>query len=291
MVKPTDANLRSRAATQPLTCWLIDAATKETTLSYGEAKRRLENQCGFDSIGRATRLGLVAGAMQNNILGMDQTAPLLNVLLVRQDTGEPGDGARGYLARRFHDKRWLRNKGAREDYPDRWTNIVARATREVYNYRRWKRLYKDIYGSNFEFSPLEIEGTERDGLRRGRNGEGENHKRLRLWVKDNPGLVKKRLHNFKTKTEVELLSGDRVDVICRAKEKIVAIEVKSRDSDSADLRRGIYQCVKYRAVLSAEHIDSAVHVSALLVSESQLPTSCRDLATRLKVEHRVVRLP
>ena len=53
-------------------------------------------------------------------------------------------------------------------------------------------------------------------------------------------------------TEHELLSGDRVDVVCFTESELVAVEVKSRDSNWQDLRRGVYQCVKYRAVLCAQ---------------------------------------
>ena len=40
-------------------------------------------------------------------------------------------------------------------------------------------------------------------------------------------------------------------VNCAARE-IITIEVKSRDSNWADLRRGVYQCVQYRAVMEAQ---------------------------------------
>ena len=66
---------------------------------------------------------------------------------------------------------------------------------------------------------------------RGRGGEGENHKTLRLWVKENPEQIDKEFHSFSSLTEVELLSGDRVDVVLYGEGKIVAIEVKSRDSE------------------------------------------------------------
>ena len=138
---------------------------------------------------------------------------------------------------------------------------------------------------------METTGQERDGLRYGRSGEGENHRRLRKWVKRNPDEVVRGLRNVKTKTEVPLLSGDRVDVVYCANGTIIAIEVKSRDSNKDDLLRGIYQCVKYGAVLSAENLENSVQVSTLLVTESQLPEDYRELAERLNVEHCVVDIP
>ena len=73
-------------------------------------------------------------------------------------------------------------------------------------------------------------------MHRGRGGEGENHKTLRLWVRDNPYLVVEKLDDVRAETEVEILSGDRVDVVYYTERKIVVIEVKSEDSIWHDLR-------------------------------------------------------
>ena len=65
---------------------------------------------------------------------------------------------------------------------------------------------------------------------------------------------------------------------------MLAIEVKSRDSNWNDLRRGIYQCIKYRAVLHAqERGSSSVH--CLLVTERELPLDLIRLAKELEVKH------
>ena len=49
-----------------------------------------------------------------------------------------------------------------------------------------------------------------------------------------------------------LLSGDEVDVYFETDGRIDLVEVKSRRSNWHDLQRGVYQCVKYRAVLDAQ---------------------------------------
>ena len=91
-----------------------------------------------------------------------------------------------------------------------------------------------------------------------------------------PGLVRRGL------------SGDRVDVVSYARDRTVAIEVKSRDSNWADLRRGVYQCVKYRAVLAAQDIRRNPIVETWLVTESPLPGDLKALARRLGVRTRQV---
>ena len=287
MIEPTDLNLISRAATEPLTRWLISAAINRGTLIYGEAKDRLEIECGFGSIGRASRIGPIAEAAQENIRKQNLSVPVLNVLLVRKDTRKPGSGAQIQLSKHFPNRRWLRGKDAHKNHL--WERVVNEATEEVYAYSHWERLYKKVYGNNYEPDPFYAEGVESDGLPRGRGGEGINHKALRLWVKDNPEGVNRSFRSVRSETEVDLLSGDRVDVVFYADREIVAIEVKSRDSNWADLRRGIYQCVKYEAVLCAQELRNR-SVRSLLVTETELYGDLKELAKKLGVKHKIVPL-
>ena len=154
MIKPTADNLRSKVATEPLTRWLISAAKQRTTLTYGEGKRRLEVECGFKTI-FSMKMGIVVGAVMDKILERKPSAPLLNVLLVRGDTRQPGGGAREYLAEHFPKKKWLREKGAHKNYPDLWKRIVEQAAREVYAFPHWDDLYKRVSGRNYGNVPLD----------------------------------------------------------------------------------------------------------------------------------------
>ena len=138
--------------------------------------------------------------------------------------------------------------------------------------------------SPIEDAPPPGRGGGRGG---GGDGEGPNHEALRLWVQKHPERVVKGLRGVETGTEVELLSGDRVDVVYRTAREVITIEVKSRDSDWADLRRGVYQCVKYRAVMEAQEGQGSV-VRSLLVTESRLPADLNRLAKRLDVSMKVV---
>ena len=92
LIPPTHENLESVQATRPLTAWLIHAARSRRTMTYGQAKQRLEGECDFDVIFHVA-VGRVAGAAMNRILKYVPDAPLLNVLLVRADSGLPGSGA------------------------------------------------------------------------------------------------------------------------------------------------------------------------------------------------------
>ena len=222
----------------------------------------------------------------NAILEEAPDAPLLNVLLVQARSGLPGSGAVGYLADRYPDLRWLR----RDNAPNhtRWRELVEYEAARVYEYTRWNEVYRLVYGRRLPAASEDLTGKERDGTSRS-GGEGVNHKALRLKVTREPSLVRRGLRPENTETEVELLSGDRVDVVSLAKDGTVAIEVKSRDSDWNDLRRGVYQCVKYRAVIAAQDVRQQPMVESWLVTETQLPVELLALARRLGVRTKVIR--
>ncbi len=286
LIPPTYENLESDKATKPLTAWLIHAARLRRTMTYGQAKRRLEGDWGFGVI-FTVAMGRVAGAAMNAILKDVPDAPLLNVLLVQSNTGLPGSGAVGYLASRHPNIRWLRSDGAEKD--PRWRELVEAEAARVYAYDRWSEVYRLVYGRRLPGADDDLRGKERDGTGRGGGGEGVNHRALRLKVKRQPNLVRRGLRPENTETEVELLSGDRVDVVSVAKDGTVGIEVKSRDSDWNDLRRGVYQCVKYRAVMAAQDVRREPAVECWLVTETELPGELKALARRLDVRTRVIR--
>ena len=94
----------------------------------------------------------------------------------------------------------------------------------------------------------------------------------------NPGEIDPAYTGFGTETEFVLASADRVDVVFRGLQETVAIEVKSIDSNEADLRRGVFQCIKYRAVLEAMDFRSDPTVTAILVTQKDLPEDLASLA-------------
>ncbi len=226
--------------------------------------------------------------MMDKILEQDSKAPLLNVLAVAQKTRLPGKGARPYLSEHFPNEGWLTDEDAYENRSC-WERVVNEAAKEVYAFRHWERLYKDVYGRAYRKpDPFPVEGEEKDGLPRWRGGEGINHKALRLWVKDSPEGIDRSFRSVRAETEVELLSGDRVDVVLYGERKTVGVEVKSRKSNEADLCRGVYQCVKYKAVLSAQ--DDRLPVESWLITETNLDGDLKGLAKKLGVKHKVISL-
>ena len=67
----------------------------------------------------------------------------------------------------------------------------------------------------------------------------------------------------------------------------VACEIKSWLSDEADLLRGIFQCVKYTALLNAlDTLEGRTPASeCILIVQEELPRDLQRVANRLRVPH------
>ena len=280
-IPPNVKNLQQHAA-PPLAQWLIHAARNRSSIAYGQAKRRLEAEIGFSTIFSAM-MGIPAGQLMNQLLDARDDCPLLNVLLVAQKDRMPGDGAGGYMARYLRQPE-LALPGYRDQRPDRWRAAFETIAADVYAFDEWEQVYEEAFGQPL---PAHVvpDGREEDGIPSSRQGEGPNHEWLRLWVKDNPGEIRRDYRNFRTRTEVVLDSADRVDVVFYGRHETVAIEVKSIDSNETDQRRGVFQCIKYRAVLKAMDIRSDARVIAILVTQSEIPRDLAALARLNGVRH------
>ena len=274
-------NLIQHAA-EPLAQWLIHAAKRRSTITYGEAKRRLETEFGFDTI-FSIMMGHPAGAVMDRLLDVQPDCPLVNVLLVRQGDGMPGDGAGSFMANYLGQPR-LARPGYRDRHPMRWRTACDEIATDVYAFRDWERVYREAFGHRLP-ATVPSAGTERDGIRHARRGEGPNHKALRLWIEKNPRRVRRAYADFDTDTEVILDSADRVDVVYYGPTSTVVVEVKSLDSDNTDLRRGVFQCIKYRAVMEAMDMRSETQVVPVLVTQAPLPGDLGDLVRRHGIRH------
>ena len=90
-----------------------------------------------------------------------------------------------------------------------------------------------------------------------------------------------------------LYSGDRVDVLFKGRAFVVAAEVKTDDAPHEEIVRGIFQCVKYEAVLQAElvAVSKLPRARAILIVGRRLTLEEQTLARRLNVVFTHVKLP
>jgi len=161
---------------------------------------------------------------------------------------------------------------------------LSRATADALDARILQHQRDNIYKKDGSDSPHRI------GL--SSEGESEQHKVLKEYVAENPSVVGLPMDNKKGETEYLFKSGDKIDVLFRTRGSLLGVEVKSilSKDNFEDLERGIYQVVKYRALLQAEQKVTSVvpNARAMLVTEHEIPTPLQDLAKLLGVEVRVV---
>jgi hypothetical protein len=98
----------------------------------------------------------------------------------------------------------------------------------------------------------------------GAGGGGKEHKSIKEYICAHPESIGIKKVEF-AETEHILLSGDRLDVYFEYKDRKrkgqkllqnrhVAVEVKPSTAPEEDITRGIFQCVKYQAVMDAARI-------------------------------------
>lgn len=141
-----------------------------------------------------------------------------------------------------------------------------------------------------EFSPLTEEQLEaiKHPQRGFGGGEGEEHKSLKEYICQHPDCLGYH-HVTAAETEHALPSGDKLDVYLELADGThVAIEVKPSTSPEHDLTRGLFQCVKYRAVMDAlRTIECADYeIKTLLVTACRLPEAVLALAQELNVDYK-----
>jgi len=129
---------------------------------------------------------------------------------------------------------------------------------------------------------LGIQGFFRTG-----DSEGPYHKVLKEFIIKHPKEFD--VYDIKEKENKHTFqSGDRLDVYFKLKDgKQIAVEVKSRIFDYTDILRGIYQCVKYKAVLSAKCLAHGENdnIDAFFVIENEMSEENRKTANMLSVKY------
>ena len=116
-------------------------------------------------------------------------------------------------------------------------------------------------------------------------GEGKEHKAIKDYVYKHPeslgitGVIRKVV-------EHPLPSGDRLDVYFETSDTRYAIEVKPSTSSDDDIIRGIFQCVKYKAVLEAMRKVECdrYSISTLLVVAGTMSDRNKQLAKALEIK-------
>lgn len=219
-------------------------------------------------------LGSIGQSLERLSKAWKSKVPPIQCLVVNKNTGLPGEGIGWFLVKKEDFASLpLRQKRA----------IVEAELQHVFSYPRWGEVLEalDLEPTTSDFTAFVKKAASGFG-----GVESEEHKALKAYVAQNPKVVGLGANTQKGTTEHPLPSGDCLDVSFRGNKVWVAAEVKSSISAEADIVRGLFQCVKYRAVMEAVLLSESrpQNARALLVLESKLPPSLISLRNMLGVE-------
>jgi len=201
--------------------------------------------------------------------------PPIQCLVINKATGLPGEGIGWFIT----DKDDFRHLPKRQQ-----RRLLEAELQKVFAFPKWLDVLKAL-----RLSPV-IHDYERvlsraSAFRAG--GESEEHRALKEFVARSPKLVGLPAGAAGT-LEWALPSGDTVDVLFDRRDEWVAVEVKSAISPEADIVRGIFQCIKYQAVIEAYQatLRRPQAARAVLVLAGNLPEQLVPLKNLLGVEVR-----
>ena len=228
---PISGNSLSQKWARVILPILVRQAMVHQKITYG----KLGEEIGVHHRALRYPLGYIRKTLGKLGKQSKEEIPHIQGLVVNQNTDLPGDGVFFLFGRKLNP----REKEA----------IVEEKLGKVFSYPKWLDVLEALGLS--PAPPLDPHADEPPTDHRRGPAESEAHQRLKDYVAKDPTSVGLGKSLTPGETEVILPSGDKVDVLFQNTKLRIAVEVKSRISNEADLRRGLFQCVKYRAILRA----------------------------------------
>ena len=235
---------------------LIRWAQEGEPHSYSDLAQELHDQFGHAIKPRKDLYGTVAGGVAQAIEWLSKQweipIPPLHVIVVNKTTRHPGDGAITISPAYFTTKKWCTEEEKRAH--------LRQAMEDVFSYRDWNRVAEALGAKvliprsgarpvDANDQPIPLPQVQRGG-----GLESPEHQALKRWVRDHPEELEDFGEFEPGKDEAVLSSGDRLDVLFDNAKQRLAVEVKTSKCSEDELMRGVYQCVKYRAILRAEQL-------------------------------------
>jgi hypothetical protein len=258
---------RARAAL-PL---LVRQAKAQQTIYYAQLAEEL-------GMSNPRNLNFVLGSVGQSLLQLEkergEEIPPIQCLVVNQADGLPGEGIVFFIKKEEFSAMSKRQRRI----------VVDAQLQKIFAYPKW-----DSVLAAFSMQPATLNFSKlvRKAVECGRGGgESEHHKILKEHVASHPNIIGLAPTVANGVTEYCLPSGDELDVLFREGDEWVGVEVKSQISGDDDLIRGLFQCVKYHAVLEAFLLSTGrtPNVRTVLVTTRPLPAELLPLRNILGVE-------
>ncbi|WP_426596255.1 hypothetical protein [Pectobacterium brasiliense] len=219
-------------------------------------------------------LGCIGTTLENISKEWGVEIPPIQCLVVNKGTGLPGEGIGWFLTKEY-DFSSLSRRQKR--------NLVDAKLNLIYSFNEWNEVLSTLNLRQLKINFKNEIDKATDFIGR---GESDFHKRMKEYISRTPKSVSLPVKTSNGEIEYKLPSGDTIDVLFKNKKDWIAVEVKSRISNDNDITRGIFQCIKYKAVLEAMQTASGLpqNARAILALESELPEKLIALKNILNVE-------
>jgi hypothetical protein len=247
--------------------YLVHAAQMREVLTYGGLAEKVG--CHW----RTLRLPLYY--IKDNICA-PRSLPPLTAIVVSQATHLPGSG---FLP-----------EGTPELSPEEYRQEFEAFRDRVFTFKHWDRLLDelDLQPLTSSDAELDVEGRAyaRYLTRQGMAAEGEPHRKLKEFIASHPSVI--GLAPVRPAIREYLFpSGDECDVTFELEDGTYAV-VEVKNGEHSELIKGMYQAVKYRALMAAEKgHGQPVRVYAIIVAYS-IPDDIVAFATKLGITCRIV---
>lgn len=247
------------------------AKTGHNEHTYGDLAHAI-GKSKFSGIGHA--LYFVQQVLDNLSTKSSREIPTLNSLCKNSKTMLPSEGFE-FVSPQYN---YLDENGKRV--------FVKGLDSNAMNFPHWDWVLKELeLKEAVPFTEEQLEAIKNPRCIYG--GEGEEHKILKEYICQHPESINYKDVDF-AETEHILPSGDRLDVYVELSDGThVAIEVKPSISPDQDIARGVFQCVKYYAVMDAlRNIECKDYeIKVLLVTAGNFSSQNKELAEELGVEY------
>lgn len=251
---------------------LIRQARLEKPVTYGEVARELGvHHRAVHHI--AGYIGYTLSAVADRRGWTRRCPPPLHALIVNDITGLPGRGIDGFLSDLYQSA---------ETNPEKLAVLKA-VYAQAHAYAHWPELC-ELLEIPLDGDAL-ADAVEKARQARGRGGEGPDHLALKTYVSENPHVAGLAPGSPNGTVEWPTASGDRIDIVFERRSLRLAVEVKPFHAPDGDMLRGVFQCLKYQAVLTAEAAlaDEAVESRVLLVLGGPATDEVISVANRLGI--------
>ncbi|HLO14498.1 MAG TPA: hypothetical protein VK206_06705 [Anaerolineales bacterium] len=247
---------------------LIYAAQKGMTPTYQE----VANKIGIHHRVMNHALGYI-----RDEIVLPRGLPMINAIVINSDTRLPGES-------------WL-PQGTSHLSPEEYKQEYEKFRDMVFAYQGWRDLLRelDLEPVQGDVDDIDERGRKYSEIqeRNGGSGEGVDHLQLKEFVAAHPeaiGLEKESA----VQMEYFFVSGDRADIVFGTGPDTWAI-AEIKNGLPGELEKGIYQIIKYRALLQAEKGHRGyVQVDPVLVAYA-IPSEITRFASRFGIRCKIIR--